>query len=139
MSQRIIWQSKNVELPQLDFQHLEDWIERVAASHGRIIGNLSYIFCDDEYILEVNKQFLEHDYFTDVITFDYCTRKMLRGDMVISLDAVRTNAELVGATYDDELLRVIIHGILHLCGIDDKAPGAREIMEGFENQALAIY
>jgi rRNA maturation RNase YbeY len=139
MSQRIIWQSKNVELPQLDYKHLEEWIERVAASHNRILGNLTYIFCDDEYILEVNKQYLEHDYFTDVITFDYCTRKMLRGDMVISLDTVRTNAEVVGATYNDELLRVIIHGILHLCGIDDKAPGAREIMEGFENQALSIY
>jgi rRNA maturation RNase YbeY len=139
MSQRIIWQSKNVELPQLDYQHIEDWIERVAASHNRILGNLTYIFCDDTYILEVNKQYLEHDYFTDVITFDYCTRRLLRGDMVISLETVRTNAEMVGATYDDELLRVIIHGILHLCGIDDKAPGAREIMEGFENQALAIY
>jgi rRNA maturation RNase YbeY len=127
MSQRIIWQSKNVELPQLDYKHLEEWIERVAASHNRILGNLTY------------KQYLEHDYFTDVITFDYCTRKMLRGDMVISLDTVRTNAEVVGATYNDELLRVIIHGILHLCGIDDKAPGAREIMEGFENQALSIY
>jgi rRNA maturation RNase YbeY len=139
MSQRIIWQSKNVEMPQLDYEHLEGWIERVAASHNRILGNLTYIFCDDDYILEVNKQYLEHDYFTDVITFDYCTRKMLRGDMVISLDTVRTNAEMVGATYHDELLRVIIHGILHLCGIDDKAPGAREIMEGFENQALSIY
>jgi rRNA maturation RNase YbeY len=128
-----------VELPELDYQHLEDWIERVAASHNRILGKLSYIFCDDDYILEVNKQYLEHDYFTDVITFDYCTRKMLRGDMVISLDTVRSNAEMVGATYENELLRVIIHGILHLCGIDDKAPGAREIMEGFENQALAIY
>jgi len=105
----------------------------------RILGKLSYIFCDDDYILEVNKQYLEHDYFTDVITFDYCTRKMLRGDMVISLDTVRSNAEMVGATYENELLRVIIHGILHLCGIDDKAPGAREIMESFENQALAIY
>jgi rRNA maturation RNase YbeY len=139
MSQRIIWQSKNVEMPQLDYEHLEEWIERVAASHNRILGNLTYIFCDDEYILEVNKQYLQHDYYTDVITFDYCTRKMLRGDMVISLDTVRTNAELVGSTYNNELLRVIIHGILHLCGIDDKAPGAREIMEGFENQALSIY
>jgi rRNA maturation RNase YbeY len=139
MSQRIIWQSKNVEMPQLDYEHLEKWIERVAASHNRILGNLTYIFCDDEYILEVNKQYLQHDYYTDVITFDYCTRKMLRGDMVISLDTVRTNAEMVGSTYENELLRVIIHGILHLCGIDDKAPGAREIMEGFENQALSIY
>jgi rRNA maturation RNase YbeY len=139
MSQRIIWQSKNVEMPQLDYEHLEEWIERVAASHNRILGNLTYIFCDDEYILEVNKQYLQHDYYTDVITFDYCTRKMLRGDMVISLDTVRTNAELVGSTYNNELLRVIIHGILHLCGIDDKAPGAREIMEDFENQALSIY
>ena len=100
---------------------------------------LTYIFCDDSKILEVNKKFLNHDYFTDVITFDYTRGKLLRGDIYISLDTVASNAVMVGADYDTELLRVIIHGVLHLCGINDKGPGEREIMEAHENSALDIY
>ena len=110
----------------------------MAKSHDRIVGPLTYIFCDDDKIIEVNRQFLQHDYYTDIITFDYSRGKRISGDMFISLDTVATNAELVNATYDAELHRVIIHGVLHLCGIDDKGEGEREIMEGFENQALAI-
>ena len=81
---------------------------------------------------------MQHDYYTDIITFDYTRGRRISGDMFISLDTVRTNAEMVGATYDVELLRVIIHGVLHLCGINDKGEGEREIMEGFENQALQL-
>lgn len=139
MSERITWQSKNVDMPDLDFPRLCGWIERVAAVHGRIVGCLNYLFCDDEEILKVNREFLQHDYYTDIITFDNDCGKLLRGDLVISLDTVRTNAEQVGATYDSELLRVIIHGVLHLCGINDKGPGEREIMEKHENEALSIY
>ncbi|WP_290377987.1 rRNA maturation RNase YbeY, partial [Duncaniella muris] len=98
----------------------------------------TYIFCDDPKIIEVNRQFLNHDYFTDIITFDYSRGRMVSGDMFISLDTVLSNSELVGATYQRELLRVIIHGVLHLCGINDKGPGEREIMENFENQALVL-
>ena len=89
-------------------------------------------------ILEVNRQYLQHDYYTDIITFDYCEGDRLSGDLFISLDTIRTNAEQFGAAYDDELHRVIIHGILHLCGINDKGPGEREIMEEAENKALAM-
>ena len=104
-----------------------------------MLGELSYLFCGDEKILQVNREFLRHDYYTDIITFDYCRGRLLRGDMVISLDTVATNADAVGAPYERELLRVIVHGLLHLCGINDKGPGEREIMEAHEDEALALY
>lgn len=133
------WIASGVETPALDYAQLEQWIARVAEAHGRQALSLNYIFCDDEKILEVNRQYLNHDYYTDIITFDNCLGTMLRGDMFISLDTVRTNAEGIGAEYDTELKRVIIHGVLHLCGINDKGPGEREIMEMNENHALEIY
>lgn len=96
------------------------------------------MFVDDEKILEVNREYLGHDYYTDIITFDYDEGDTINGDLVISLDTVRSNAEMLGKEYDDELHRVIIHGVLHLCGINDKGPGEREIMEAAENKALAM-
>lgn len=131
--------SQNVEKPALDWEKVERWIVEVARRHGRRTGALTYIFCDDARILEVNKEFLNHDYFTDIITFDDTTGRLIRGDIFISLDTVASNAETVGTTYDDELMRVIIHGILHLCGINDKGPGEREIMEAHENDALVLW
>ena len=131
--------SQNVEQPALDWEKVGRWIVEVARRHGRRTGALTYIFCDDARILEVNKEFLNHDYFTDIITFDDTTGRLIRGDIFISLDTVASNAETVGTTYDDELMRVIIHGILHLCGINDKGPGEREIMEAHENDALALW
>ncbi|MDO5394753.1 MAG: rRNA maturation RNase YbeY [Bacteroidales bacterium] len=138
MSERIIWQAEGVEMPPLDFALMEEWIGKVASSHHREVGSLSYIFCNDPYILEVNRNFLQHDYFTDIITFDYCRGNFLRGDMVISLDTVSSNAMTLGLNPQTELYRVIIHGVLHLCGINDKGPGEREIMERHENDALDI-
>lgn len=134
----IRFDSQNVDMPTFDFDLIRSWIERVAEVHGRKVKRLSYLFCDDESILDINRQFLQHDYYTDIITFDYSTPEWISGDMVISLDTVRTNADLVSASFEDELLRVIIHGVLHLCGIDDKGPGEREVMEQHENQALAL-
>lgn len=131
--------SQNVEKPALDWEKVGRWIVEVARRHGRRTGALTYIFCDDARILEVNKEFLNHDYFTDIITFDDTTGRLIRSDIFISLDTVASNAETVGTTYDDELMRVIIHGILHLCGINDKGPGEREIMEAHENDALALW
>ena len=131
--------SQNVEKPVLDWGKVEQWIVEVAQRLGRRVGALTYIFCDDERILEVNRQFLNHDYYTDIITFDNTTGRLIRGDMFISLDTVATNAESVEATYDEELMRVIIHGVLHLCGINDKGPGEREIMESHENEALKLW
>lgn len=133
------WTSSGVECPCLDFQRLEQWIVQVAASYNRFVGALAYVFCDDETILDVNRRFLNHDYYTDIITFDNCCGRLVRGDIFLSLDTVRTNAGLFGTSYERELLRVIIHGVLHLCGINDKGPGEREIMEAAENRALDLY
>ena len=126
-------------MPQLNFEKVNEWIAAVAASYGNVIGKLNYCFCDDPTILDANNKYLGHDYFTDIITFDYTSRNRLSGDMIISLDTVRSNAEGVGETYESELLRVIIHGVLHLCGINDKGPGEREIMEAAENKALSLW
>lgn len=138
MRQKIEWLCQNVDMPDFDTNKIERWLEQVAQVHNRILGSLVYIFCDDEKIIEVNRQFLNHDYYTDIITFDYCRGKLLRGDMYISLDTVKSNAEGIGCDYEIELQRVVVHGLLHLCGINDKAPGEREIMEHHENQALGI-
>lgn len=123
-------------MPKIKKRDTSAWIKAVAASYGRKVGEIGYLFVDDEKILEVNREYLGHDYYTDVITFDYDEDDTVSGDIVISLDTVRSNAELFGKTYEDELYRVIIHGILHLCGINDKGPGEREIMEAAENKAL---
>ena len=139
LTPRITWQAQNVGMPELDEQRLALWLQNVAEAHNRILDGLGYIFCDDETILDVNRQFLNHDYYTDIITFDYCRGRMVRGDMYISLDTVATNAEAVDEPYHRELLRVIVHGVLHLCGINDKGPGEREIMEAHENDALAMW
>lgn len=125
-------------MPQIKRRETTAWIKAVAASHGRKVGEVGYMFVDDEKILEVNREYLGHDFYTDVITFDYDEGDKINGDIVISLDTVRSNAELFGKQYDEELHRVIIHGILHLCGINDKGPGEREIMEAAENAALAL-
>ena len=130
--------SQGVEAPQLDLDRLTLWVQAVARAHGRAVGRLTYVFCDDDYILQTNRQFLQHDYYTDIITFDYSTSRRISGDMVISLDTVRSNARQGGVGEREELCRVIIHGVLHLCGINDKQPGEREVMEQHENAALAI-
>lgn len=130
---------ENVELPELDFPLIEKWIDKIASNHGKITGKISYIFTDDKNILNINRQFLNHDFYTDIITFDYSRKRLISGDIYVSLDTVASNAGLLDVKYLDELLRVIIHGILHLCGIDDKGPGEREIMEKQENEALMIY
>ncbi|MBD5173028.1 MAG: rRNA maturation RNase YbeY [Bacteroidales bacterium] len=136
MATKIIWNAENVSLPDLDVSLMENWLRKVAETHGKILGDLCYIFCDDETIIKVNREFLNHDYYTDIITFDYSRRKLVSGDMYISLDTVASNAEGLGVDYDSELNRVIVHGLLHLCGINDKGEGEREIMEAHENDAL---
>lgn len=133
------WLASGVDMPVLDYQQLEQWIEQVALVYGKKVRSLNYIFCSDDEILAVNRQFLNHDYYTDIITFDNCTAALLRGDIYISLHTVASNAAGLGVCYDAELLRVIIHGVLHLCGINDKGPGEREIMEQAENRALELY
>jgi len=143
----ITYSAEGVKMPKLRRRDVSAWIRRVAASYGKKVGEVGYLFCDDEKILQVNREYLQHDYYTDIITFDYCEGDLLNGDLVISLDTVRSNsvlfdkeydATLFSSPYDAELHRVIIHGILHLCGQNDKAPGEREQMEAAENRALAM-
>lgn len=134
----ISYNTINVKLPNLSRRATSAWVKAVAKTYGKRVGELAYIFCDDEKILEVNRQYLEHDYYTDIITFDYCEADTIAGDLFISLDTVASNAEQFGRPYEEELHRVIIHGVLHLCGINDKGPGEREQMEQAENQALEL-
>ena len=134
----ITYNVDGVRMPKFHKRKANKWIRAVAATYGRKVGEVGYMFVDDEKILETNRQYLGHDSYTDVITFDYDEGDTINGDIVISLDTVRTNSEKYAKSFDDEFRRVLIHGILHLCGINDKGPGEREIMEANENKALAL-
>lgn len=127
----------SIEMPALDERRISRWIRAVAADYGFAIGNITYIFCSDERELAVNREFLGHDYYTDVITFDYSTSSTLNGDIFISLDTVRSNAEMVGVSFEAELLRILIHGVLHLTGQGDKTPETKAEMTRKEELALA--
>ena len=134
----ISYNTVNVKMPAIRRRDTSAWVKAVAASYGKKVGEIAYIFVDDEEILRVNREYLQHDYYTDIITFDYTEGDTISGDLFISLDTVRTNAEQFDKPYEEELHRVIIHGILRLCGINDKGPGEREIMEAAEDKALAM-
>ena len=134
----ITYNIENVKMPALRKRETNDWIRAVAAKYGKKVGEVAYIFCDDAKILEVNRQYLQHDYYTDIITFDYCEGNTLHGDIFVSLDTVRSNAHEFGTTFDDELHRILIHGILHLCGQNDKTPADSAEMTRKENDALEI-
>ena len=126
----------NIPMPQIDFRTVEQWIKAVAAQYGFSVGELNYIFCDDEKILAVNREFLQHDYYTDIITFDYTTHTRVNGDIYISLDTVASNAEQIGTSFHHELHRIIIHGLLHLTGQADKTPETKAQMTAKEEDAL---
>ena len=126
-------------MPMLDERKVTRWIKAVAAEYGFSVGKINYIFCSDERELEVNRQFLGHDYYTDVITFDYSTAGTLNGDIFISTDTVRSNAEEVGVAFEDELLRILIHGVLHLTGQGDKTPETKVQMTEKEEKALSRF
>ena len=134
----ITYNADGVAMPRIKRRKVTAWVKAVAASYGKKTGEIGYMFVSDDKILEVNREYLGHDYYTDIITFDYDEGDTISGDLVISLDTVRSNALQLGKDYMDELHRVIIHGILHLCGINDKGPGERELMEAAEDKALAM-
>ncbi|QIK54178.1 rRNA maturation RNase YbeY [Dysgonomonas sp. HDW5B] len=134
----IIYQNEGVKAPLIKKREVTKWIKDVAASYDKKVGDVSYIFCSDEKILEINKAYLQHDYYTDIITFDYTDENVISGDIFISLDTVESNAKEFNTDYLEELHRIIIHGILHLCGINDKGPGEREYMTECENKALSL-
>lgn len=139
MNALITYNTEDTLMPDICQERICRWVVLVAAQYEKRTGTINYIFTSDKRILEVNRKFLQHDYYTDIITFDYSRGHRINGDIYISLDTTRSNAEERNLPYAQELLRVIIHGILHLCGINDKGPGEREIMEGEENRALALW
>jgi rRNA maturation RNase YbeY len=132
----ITYLSEDIKLPKIEKRKTSKWIQQVALQYGKKINEISFIFCSDNYILQVNKEYLKHDYYTDIITFDYSENDKLSGDIFISVDTVKTNAEKFNQTFEVELHRVIIHGILHLCGQKDKAKEDRAEMTRKENLAL---
>lgn len=134
----ITYNSYGSVMPALDEPRTTEWLRRVADSHHRRVGDINYVFCNDEEILALNRQYIGHDYYTDHIGFDYSAGDILSGDIYVGIETVATNAELFGKTYEDELHRVIVHGLLHLVGIDDKTPEERADMEAAEDAALDL-
>jgi rRNA maturation RNase YbeY len=131
--------TENIKLPLLQKQKINRWIKETAAGYNKKIGEIAFIFCSDEKILEVNNHYLQHDYYTDIITFDNSEGLVISGDIFISLDTVKSNALEFGVSFDQEILRILIHGILHLCGQDDKTTALRNQMTEKENHALEIF
>ena len=135
----IHFHTDQVDMPTLPFVTVKGWMQRVIASHDKREGIIHVVFCSDERILAINQSFLQHDYYTDIITFDNSAGDVVAGDIYISLDTVATNAAQLSIAYDNELLRVIIHGILHLCGYPDKQPEEADRMRLLEEAALAMF
>ena len=135
----ITYNTINVAMPDIIETEVSAWVRQVAKSYGKVVGDINYIFVDDETILDINRRFIGHDYYTDHIGFDYSEGNALSGDIYISLDTVRTNAELYSVTPGEELRRIIIHGLLHLCGLRDKTPEERAQMQKAEDNALILF
>ncbi len=128
--------TEDIEFPSVNTDLLKQWISKVIKDHDYNVGSISIIFCSDDFILKTNREYLSHDYYTDIITFDYCENRNISGDLLISLDTVKSNSYEFKTDFFDELHRVIIHGILHLIGFDDKTPELRENIREEENKAL---
>ena len=137
MSIRFASQNIDFELPQVE--KVKKWVSQVVQLRGKRVGNISYLFCDDEYLLGVNQQFLNHDTYTDIITFDYVVADLISGDIMISVDRVGENAEKFGVPFEQELHRVVIHGVLHLLGQGDKSDTEAAEMRRQEEEALALW
>jgi rRNA maturation RNase YbeY len=134
----ITYQSEDVKFPVIKCLETNVWIKQVARLYNKRIGEVAYIFCSDDKILEINKQYLNHDYYTDIITFDYTEGNEISGDIFVSLDTVKSNSQKFNTQYEEELCRVLIHGILHLCGFDDETPEEKALMREKEDAALAL-
>jgi len=132
----ITYLNEGIGFPLIKKREITAWIKEVARSYEKKAGDITYIFCSDNKILKINREFLKHDYFTDIITFDYSERKTISGDIFISLETVKSNSEEYQTDYITELHRVIIHGILHLCGLKDKSPEEKRKMTEAEDKAL---
>lgn len=134
----ITFQTENTDLKLQNKKLLKNWIKQVITSFGYRVGDIAYLFTDDEKILKINREYLNHDYFTDIITFDYSTEGVIEGDIVISVDTVKSNSIELNTDFYEELYRVIIHGILHMVGFDDKTDEQKEKMRQEETKAINI-
>ena len=129
----------DVEVPGLNPELFVLWLTDVIKSEEKVCGDVAIVFCADDYLLEMNRQFLDHDYYTDIITFDYCEENIVSGDLFISIDRVKDNAQVLGEIYESELKRVCVHGVLHLCGYKDKTLKDEKKMRELENFYLERY
>ena len=129
--------TQSAPMPAFDSRRVQQWIRAVAADYGFNVGDITFVFCTDEEELTINRQFLQHDFYTDVITFDYTCHSVLSGDIFVSLDMIRNNSEQLGTVFVDELMRIMIHGVLHLTGQGDKTPESKAQMTQKEDLALA--
>lgn len=129
----------DVEVPGLNPELFVLWLTDVIKSEEKVCGDVAIVFCADDYLLEMNRQFLDHDYYTDIITFDYCEENIVSGDLFISIDRVKDNAQALGEPYESELKRVCVHGVLHLCGYKDKTLKDEKKMRELENLYLERY
>lgn len=130
---------KSSSFKLLNRRKIKHWIADIAVSYQKKIGDINYIFCSDKKILEINKEYLQHDYYTDIISFDNSENDTLSGDLFISIDTVKTNANKYDSSFEDELHRVMVHGLLHLIGYNDKTSAQQQKMRQAENQALVIF
>ncbi len=135
----ITYQSQDTNFSLKNRRLISQWIKTVIAKHNKQLGNVSYIFCSNSFILDLNQKYLNHNYFTDIITFDYCSDNIIEGDIFISVDTVKDNSTRFNTIFNDELLRVIIHGVLHLIGFNDKTTKQQKQMRSMEDEALSIY
>ena len=133
----VYFHNEDVKL-EVNSSELSTWIKNAVNSLGYIVGDLNVIFCSDECLKEINIKYLNHDYYTDIITFDYCVEKIVSGDLYISIDRVKENSKIFNESFINELNRVVIHGVLHLCGYNDKTEADQKIMRNLENKYLAI-
>ena len=124
--------------PNFDSEFLVSWISKVVESENKMLGEITYVFCSDEYLLEMNREHLNHDYYTDIITFDYCFENFVSGDLFISIDRVLDNAKEFSLDFKDELDRVCVHGVLHLCGYKDKSEADEVLMRSKEDEKLLL-
>ena len=134
----VTFQTEGIDFPKIEEDKLSEWIDKVAKKYNKEVGEISYLFCDDEKILEVNREYLNHDFYTDIITFDYSEDDIISGDIIISLQMVELNSQMYKTEYLEELHRVIIHGILHLCGVKDSTLEEETLMRKAEDNALEM-
>lgn len=130
---------EDIDENSLPLTGIEEWVQKVIEKNNKQLGDITYIFCTDDYLLNINREYLQHDYYTDIITFNYCENDIISGDLFISIDTVIDNAKTFDVSFESEFRRVVIHGILHLIGFDDKTDIDQEEMTKQENISLDIF